>query len=664
MNLKKETIIQHLFANKYEDLYESIHSYLVEYPYDVDMYGIAGFCHLQQQDLGSAEKYLLLSLKHNYYDVDTYFLLGELYFMKQEHMKALEYYKKAEILYSYYHREYLFFSLDNCTKKFNEVQNALAAIINLNPENALDLKTQLDRFVRDIDKSYFLLADTGQLSPKSGAMVYHPDNEQRFCAYYEPSDLFSSKPRNENLFPVYRGKDYSFSPKNTTLVPIASIKPDTNLNFTLQSGQKIVKAHLYPNRFNYYRTSENVHITSEDEFVVGMPVHLAQDRSLKKLVLSFFIDGLSWQLLKEEGLKKTMPNTFQFFSKGLIFDNFFTTSDWTYPSLPSFVCGYSVPRHMMIHPYVNRILPNDTRNLFAYMKKAGYYTAMLNCDPRTSSTHGYTKHIDRYITQHPLGYKAKQVIPDTIEHIHAFRETNQYLWITIADLHDIADEIDLSTDTITQIDITKHKLQRKSVTSVKQLFSPEKRNAYIQALHAIDIQFASLYQYIESTFDDNEFVVTLFGDHGQTYLLKPEEHHLSRYHSNAGFMIRGSVPCGNSSEYISALDYSHILCKLAGTEPFQSPDGQLPKIFGGNNERKFTITETIHPGDPYMAAFHAPTHTFYYTSEHVLTPDARLEQGTYQMQLIDANGLCMEKPDLVQKYIALIDERLKYIYMY
>ena len=67
--------------------------------------------------------------------------------------------------------------------------------------------------------------------------------------------------------------------------------------------------------------------------VVGKPIKLVQDKNKKKLAISFFVDGLSQEVLEQEGLENIMPNTYRFFSKGMICKNCFSTSDWTYPSL-------------------------------------------------------------------------------------------------------------------------------------------------------------------------------------------------------------------------------------------------------------------------------------------------------------------------------------------
>ena len=90
MNVEKEQIIQDLYENQYEGLSKTIPAYLDKFPYDVDMYVIAGYYFLLREDFDRAGELLHLSLKYNYYDVDTYFLLGDLYFFREEYLQAVE----------------------------------------------------------------------------------------------------------------------------------------------------------------------------------------------------------------------------------------------------------------------------------------------------------------------------------------------------------------------------------------------------------------------------------------------------------------------------------------------------------------------------------------------------------------------------------------------
>lgn len=43
-----------------------------------------------------------------------------------------------------------------------------------------------------------------------------------------------------------------------------------------------------------------------------------------------------------------------------------------------------------------------------------------------------------------MGARAEHEIINAIEHIETFKDTDQYLWMTVGDLHDIADGFDLS----------------------------------------------------------------------------------------------------------------------------------------------------------------------------------------------------------------------------
>lgn len=677
MNNQKEQIINHLLNHDFHNLEKSFHHYEQTYPFDVDMYLLKGFFYLCMENQSEARKYLLLSRKHNYYDVDTWFLLGELNTLEKNYLDAIEYYSFANTLNTYFKQQYLFYEDSLCMKKIDAAQQLLdVAITSYEDIMVAAIKKQLQGLNYKLGTVFNLFDDIIR-SPKNaiGEIFFFPQDKKRFCAYYHPTsaylyDSFEIKSLNltkGELLKIYdEGNIFSLDTKETFLLPIASKEIENKIQIQSKTTKESITAQIVTkNHFNYFRIDDDVTIETEKPVILGEPVPLQHDASRKKLVISLFVDGISQKLLQEEGLQQVMPNTYAFFSKGMMCENFFTTSDWTYPSLASFVTGYTLPQHMMFHPILNKPLPEDTKTVFEYLKDGGYYTTMINGDWRSSGTYGYTQGIDRYVAQNGLYYRMEQGISDAIEHIDAFRETDQYLWITAADLHDIADEYDLATGIQTQLPLSARQTAEKSLTSVKQNYSPQKRTAYIRALQMADLRFQSLYDYIESHYEEEEFIVTLFGDHGQTYLLPPEEHHLARYHSNVGFMVRGGGYTGTCKEYMSAVDYPNILCKLANVgTAVTGTEGQLPKVFGGEKERAFTITETIHPNDPYMVSLHGKDHTFYLTTENVITNDGRLASGSFTANLVDAEGKQMERPELVDYYINYLREHLKYILQY
>lgn len=171
-----------------------------------------------------------------------------------------------------------------------------------------------------------------------------------------------------------------------------------------------------------------------------------------------------------------------------------------------------------------------------------------------------------------------------------------------------------------------------------------------------------LYDYLEKNYNDDEYVICIFGDHGQTYFAKPEEQHLTRTHSNVAFMTRGGGVSGVSEEYFSSECMPAVMCKLAGIDACLSyMDGVLPRTYGGDKESEFALTETIHPGDPYMCAIHSKENTFYLTTDNVVTGYGRLEAGEYKTWLYDKDNNLIKNPELEKEYIDYIKEHIKYI---
>lgn len=674
MHILKEKIITKLLEQDIEQIETDFDQYENIHPHDIDMYLLKGYYYMLQGDYNKSSQLLLFSIKHNPYDVDTYFLLGELSLITKSHFDAISYFLQANSFYTAFQQEYLFYDQQLCKQKINDINQELSdQITSLKPEQLSLLQEKLSQLKQQTMNNFNDIIRNGQ--DIIGKHFHTIVDQERYCGYYNVMDdnIYGGFPsrdlryiKGELLKICYEGTQYHITPSETTLLPIAAMEPETLFTVTTAHGDTFPTIISGKEHFNYYRISEPMTITSQNPLIIGEPVKLGYRSGTKKLVISFFVDGLSQKLLEEENLKEIMPYTYSFFSKGLLCKNFFTNSDWTYPTLPSFVSGLELPTHMMFHPIINKSLPTENKILFEYFKEAGYYTAMFNGDWRSSATYGYTRGIDRYVTQNAyFGMRADQVISDALDHIRAFRETNQYLWITCADLHIIADEYDLPASIQTQLDITSRKEEKKAITSIKQDYSIQKRKAYIEALKLADLRFQPLYDYIEHNYSDDEFVITMFGDHGQTYLLKPGEHPLSRYHSNVGFMIRGGGYQGICEEYMSSVDYPSILCKLANIDtPVTQTEGILPKYFGGNEERNFTLTETIHPNDPYMASIHAKDHTFYLTTENKLAYFGRLEPGKYTAILLDGNGEIWNNPELTEYYVSYLRDHLKYILQY
>ena len=222
----------------------------------------------------------------------------------------------------------------------------------------------------------------------------------------------------------------------------------------------------------------------------------------------------------------------------------------------------------------------------------------------------------------------------------------------IGDLHDIADEYDLSPAMQNNLPLSYRTYQMRGETSVKQNQSINKAETYKRMVTYVDMLLGFLYSYIENNYKDTEILISLFADHGQGYLVPEGRPFLSKERSHVTFMFRGSNlhPCC-TDEIISSTDYLPIMCRLAGIPLYNVPiSGRLPKAFGGDSEREFAITESLHPGDPYYAVAHTKNFEIFFDNPVATDNEGRFRLGDYSVYGYDTDGNPITDTNLLQKY--------------
>lgn len=453
------------------------------------------------------------------------------------------------------------------------------------------------------------------------------------------------------------------------LLPILTETKGQRYKFLLPSGKEVVCASKKEQHFEYFRVPPHTSVASAGVLHIGNPIALKQDSQKKKLVLNIFVDGLSQKVLDEETLEAVMPLTSRFFSKGVYCTNAYTAGEWTLPSIATYMTGLSSGHHMLIHNQITKPLPDDITTLTEYFKEQGYHTAKIDGDWRSTRSYGYGRGMDRMIYQHQcIGMRAEQVIPDVIDHMKLMRETNQFIWTCIGDLHDVADGYSLKASTQASIPLESRAEEAVGQTSVKQDYSENKRLSYIKQMRHVDDCLGVLYRYIEENYADEEIVVSLFGDHGQGYLVHEEEHFLAKGRSKVGMMFRGGFKKGMvCDELMSTCDYLPIMCKLAEI-PLKEEriDGILPVFFGGKEKREYVITESIHPGDPYAAAIVSSENenAFYVTSGEVVGYDGRFRLGDYRTLLLDYTGEICDDVSIEDAFMEILMQHIGELLIY
>ena len=446
------------------------------------------------------------------------------------------------------------------------------------------------------------------------------------------------------------------------LLPIASAEID-NMH-TFQSPEEVHKVgQLYSQHFNYYRVKNGMQIKSDKQAYYGYPIPLEHKRGRRKLVLSFFADGLAQEVINGDDFEKLMPNTYKFFSKGTICTQAHSCSEWTYPSLATCVSGLDTLHHMMFHDKLDGELPKNSPTLIEYFKGKGYYTSKMDGEWRSIPSYGYARGLDQYVYQHQsMGARAEQEIMDVIEHLETFKETDQYLWMAVGDLHDVADGLDLSDAVQKNLTLEERELDELGVTSVKQNYSAKKTAMYKKTIQYFDMLFGFLYTYIENNYTDDEILISLFADHGQGYLIPTGKPFLSKERTKVAFMFRGAnVKQQVTDEIISTADYLPIMCRLADIQyDAASIDGKLPKAFGGLEEREYTITESLHPKDRYYAVANARDYEIYFENSEKTDEEGRFLLGDYKVFGFykDAENTPITDAELLKRYENIFLERI------
>ena len=481
--------------------------------------------------------------------------------------------------------------------------------------------------------------------------------------HFETQKLLKNWYKFETL-KAKEGYKEKFSVTEKTILPLMVSQDGQFVNIKVNDKDNMMMK-LIRNRYYYYtfNKGDDVFIQSTDKIIFGEKIIIKRDNTKPKLVLDIFIDGFSQKFLRENDFKDIAPNIYKFFSKGTICNNFYVTGDWTYSSLASIFTGKYTTQHKVFHP------SRDTYNLYSeelyseVFKKNGYFTTIINGDWRSNPSIGYLKGVDRYLYQPAIrGMKCNDVLIETIEHLMAFKDLNNFMMIYIPDLHDIVDEFQTGLSTQIATSISGNVLEHKKTKTVVKAMNSSTIERYGLEIKRIDTYLGLLFDYIEKNYNDDEIVVSLFSDHGQSFI-DASTRYLDERRSNAVMMMRGrNIKSQNTEELISGIDFFPIILNACGIENYDLKEANIPKCFGGSIERQFVYTECLYPDKPYSAVINDNVHKFFFDTKDACTSDGRIKIDYYDIALINKKTEKEEKekyPEKVQIYTEKVFNHIK-----
>ncbi len=678
MSRKKE--IERLINDgNIEEARALITEYESDYPADADLCSLKTAFYLACGDVDSAYVYASEGVRRLPLNEETQYNYAIVCELTGRWADAYIAYCRAAYLVDIYQRSYELAPVEKAISLINAVNEELQDADPDVVKNALDQIQTLG----ELNKNSFSLSEVRFRSldyPDTiGEYFYESLNRKKFVGYFRdqffvhfqdraPKDVMRMK---AEFIEVNEGKNCLVpGDAQEYIVPIASSESMNTLGFKINGKNHFVQQYS-PNVFSYYRVPGGTLIGASEKSYYGKAIPLEHSNKRKKLVLSIFVDGVSSSVVKGNDFKKHMPNTANFFEKGMFFSSAYNAGEWTYPSIANYVSGLSTPKHMLYHPTLDYTLPEEITTLAEYYQSAGYYTSYYGGDWRIIPTYGHARGYDRFVYQHQkVGFKVHDVIADVINQLNAFGETDQYIWMTIGDLHDIADGDELATAVQTSMDIEERVISERGVTSVKQGYNELFKKQYLKTMKYIDNWLQYLYDYIEANYSDDEVLISLFSDHGQGYLIEREgAHFLSEERSNVPIMFRGGESSGKgySNELVSSTDYSVMMRKLTNLDlDVTNTDGHLPLILGGEGKREYVLTESIHPGDPYQAAIFTESGNlnYFYRNSDPVHDDARFVLMEQEEYLEDDFGQRVEDEQKLQEFHATLMDHIAGLLIY
>ena len=441
------------------------------------------------------------------------------------------------------------------------------------------------------------------------------------------------------------------------LVPVAALAENQRARF--QKDGLADDIHLGQWEYSFFRIDEKTQISSSTEqpLVFGKPIRLGHHVGRKRVVLNILLDALTWNAVRRQGFRD-IPNTMDFFSRGIIFDQHFSVAEYTYPSLPTIETGM-YPHHSQIFNERAAIyLDEGYVTLSERMKELGYYCVNI-MGGGDAVYNGATRGYDRLlITAYDL--PSYVGVERAIRQMDAFSECDQFIFLHIMETHPWpVDKFSVNMGAQTKLSLQDYlNRERKNVASVYLPNTPIYQVSNSQAIGHTDRSLKMLFDYILAHYDEEEYIVQVYSDHG-TPIYDENPGVLSNGQTNAAWMLRGSgvPPLGMVEELTSAVDIYPVMAKLAGFPMGDWVDGNLPSVFGGK-ERECVFSNSLFPGQTYKLCIRTKEHECYLESLEPVDEDGTVDLSGAEMvvRMRDGKQQAVEDPSLDRYFLRLAEE--------
>ncbi|MBF1715077.1 MAG: sulfatase-like hydrolase/transferase, partial [Selenomonas sp.] len=413
------------------------------------------------------------------------------------------------------------------------------------------------------------------------------------------------------------------------ILPIAGTEPLQELTITTET-QPPASAYLGKWAFSQFRLTGTTEITpaSDAVYAVGTPICLGHSPARRKLVLNILIDGLAWNIARTH-FPDALPNIARFFARGTIFDQHFSTSECTYPSLPVIETGRYPIHTQVFNERDSHEIPLDIKTLSECMTDLGYYAAA----PMGAADCIYSGTMRGYDQLNTTAWKlpSAEAVDRTIMQLEAFDETDQFLHLHVTDVHPWnAKGLKFHPAVETHLPLSERLFDTdEHIASVRLPKLKIYQEQFWRSLRRADRNLAQLLTYIEEHYAEEEYLVSVYSDHGNSIFSAPVNGVMDVIAENstrALWMMRGAgVPEGRIvNELTSTADLYPTLGALCGFPVAEGIDGNLPAVFGGK-ERDAVYSMSMFPGQTYKLAVRTHDHALRLETQEKVDEDGTVD---------------------------------------
>ena len=437
---------------------------------------------------------------------------------------------------------------------------------------------------------------------------------------------------------------------------VAGTVPGQKITISSTQGEPVHIALNVPFVYHYVNMDEAGLLQSAQEFIISKAIPCKEPIQKKKLVLFINVNSISQAYLSQTDFA-AMPYTKNFFAKGTIFRNCYSTSEGSHPSESSLHTGLYTTNHHVIYRSSACQFPPDIQTASEHFNQEGYFTALVSGSVGSSPYIGGLRGFDCAKRRVCMGYADYHLVEDVLCFMEAFPKTSQYISVGLFAPHtSVEPEFDGSFNP---------SMPRQTTLGFRSLYGPRCPSSIIEkyeaALNETDRELNKIYDYILSHYAEDEYVICLCSEHG-TSDVADEKYLLQALRTNTVLMLcGGGIPAGISEEYINHIDYLPILTKLAGMNvDFSQHDCVLPRTFGGSG-RDYVYTESIYQGQTYKAAVRTDEFECRFESNAHTNIDGLIDlsQGYVQKIFSIQTGEEIQDSELAEDFEAIVLDHIK-----